>query len=85
MADRVLLAIPAYNEEATIRDVVEAVRHEAPAFDVIVVDDGSRDRTPDITLLKSLKSSTLMDNSAGRKKFLPRYARISNNPGLSNF
>jgi glycosyltransferase involved in cell wall biosynthesis len=42
---RALVAIPAYNEEATIAGVVSAVRQAAPAFDVLVVNDGSRDRT----------------------------------------
>jgi glycosyltransferase involved in cell wall biosynthesis len=42
---RGLAIVPAYNEERTVRSVVERVRREAPAFDVIVVDDGSTDCT----------------------------------------
>ena len=45
--DRVLIAVPAYNEESTIGAVVEEIRREAPSFDLLVVDDGSRDRTAD--------------------------------------
>src|ERR1039457_6864533 len=41
----VLIAIPAYNEEQTIEAVVHAVRSAAPQFDVLVVDDGSKDAT----------------------------------------
>ena len=37
--------MPAYNEERTIRSVVERVRRESPGFDVVVVDDGSTDCT----------------------------------------
>ena len=37
--------MPAYNEERTVRSVVERVRREAPGFDVVVVDDGSTDCT----------------------------------------
>jgi len=44
-APRVLVAIPAYNEAATIRDVVTQVRTHAPSFDVLVIDDGSTDGT----------------------------------------
>lgn len=42
---RILVIIPAYNEEATIVDVVESIRAAVPACDVAVVDDGSTDRT----------------------------------------
>ena len=40
-----LAVVPAYNESATIAGVVEALRERAPAFDVLVVDDGSTDQT----------------------------------------
>ncbi len=42
---RRLAVIPAYNESATIADVVTALHREAPQFDVLVVDDGSTDAT----------------------------------------
>ncbi len=45
MPPRVLIAVPAFNEEATIETVVERVRTDAPAFDLLVVNDGSRDGT----------------------------------------
>jgi glycosyltransferase involved in cell wall biosynthesis len=37
--------VPAYNEEATIHAVIEAMRSKAPDFDVVIVDDGSTDAT----------------------------------------
>ena len=37
--------IPAYNEEATLGSVIDAIREHAPDYDVLVVDDGSTDRT----------------------------------------
>jgi glycosyltransferase involved in cell wall biosynthesis len=40
-----LAVIPAYNEAATILDVVESVRRQVPDFDVLVVDDASTDET----------------------------------------
>ncbi len=48
VSNRLLVAIPAYNEEASIESVVNAVRHEAPEFDLLVINDGARDATPEI-------------------------------------
>ncbi|MCK5237333.1 MAG: glycosyltransferase family 2 protein [Deltaproteobacteria bacterium] len=42
---RVLIIIPAYNEESTVADVVKAVKEHSPASDVVVVNDGSADGT----------------------------------------
>lgn len=43
-----LVVIPALNEERTIGSVVEGVRGLQPPVDILVVDDGSRDRTAEI-------------------------------------
>jgi glycosyltransferase involved in cell wall biosynthesis len=43
-----LAVVPAYNERATILDVLRQVRERAPEFDVLVVDDGSTDDTADL-------------------------------------
>lgn len=42
---RILIAIPAYNEEKTIKAVVERVRQHMPGVDLVVINDGSRDKT----------------------------------------
>ena len=42
---RCLAIVPAYNEEATIGEVVFELRDYAPSFEVLVVDDGSSDET----------------------------------------
>jgi glycosyltransferase involved in cell wall biosynthesis len=39
--------VPAYNEAATVGDVVRRIHADAPEWDVVVVDDGSTDRTAD--------------------------------------
>ncbi len=39
------ILIPAYNEEAIIREVVEGLREKYPMAEIIVVDDGSKDKT----------------------------------------
>jgi len=44
---RVAAIIPAFNEERTIGEVVDAVKHCPLVDDVIVVSDGSRDATVD--------------------------------------
>ena len=43
--NKVLIVIPAYNEEANIENVVRELEDKYPQFDYIVVNDGSRDRT----------------------------------------
>jgi glycosyltransferase involved in cell wall biosynthesis len=43
-----LAVVPAYNEGATVGEVVRSLREHAPQFDVVVIDDGSTDRTRDI-------------------------------------
>ncbi|MFN7954755.1 MAG: glycosyltransferase family 2 protein [bacterium] len=42
---RTLILIPAYDEARSVGDVIQGVRRAAPASDVLVIDDGSRDRT----------------------------------------
>jgi len=42
---RVLVVIPALNEAASVAGVVRDVQQNVPQADVLVVDDGSRDRT----------------------------------------
>lgn len=45
---RVLVVIPAWNEEGSVGDVIKEVKAAAPEADVLVVDDGSRDRTREV-------------------------------------
>ena len=45
---RVLVVIPAYNEEKTIARVIEAVHRFAPEYDLVIVNDRSRDATGEI-------------------------------------
>jgi glycosyltransferase involved in cell wall biosynthesis len=43
--DSCLAIVPAYNEQGSIVATVRDIREHAPDFDVVVVDDGSTDRT----------------------------------------
>lgn len=46
--ERVLVAIPAFNEAATIAEVVTRARRSLPGFDLLVINDGSSDGTQEI-------------------------------------
>ncbi|MBP5383886.1 MAG: glycosyltransferase, partial [Lachnospiraceae bacterium] len=43
-----LVIIPAYNEESSIEAQYEEVRKQAPDYDVLVINDGSGDRTAEL-------------------------------------
>ena len=43
--DKVLLVIPAYNEEKNIERVVDHIKNDFPELDYVVVNDGSKDDT----------------------------------------
>ena len=45
MSDKVLVCVPVLNEEKTVKKVVDEIYEEYPEWDVIVVDDGSNDKT----------------------------------------
>ena len=45
---RILIVIPAHNEEASIAAVIEALRKHAPQYDRLIVNDCARDATGDI-------------------------------------
>jgi glycosyltransferase involved in cell wall biosynthesis len=46
--ERMLVIIPAFNEEGSVGDVVDRVKDYFPKADVLVVNDGSTDRTSEI-------------------------------------
>jgi glycosyltransferase involved in cell wall biosynthesis len=46
--NRNLAIVPAYNEEEAIASTVASIRRWAPDFDVLVIDDGSTDRTAEV-------------------------------------
>lgn len=48
VAPRVLIVMPAYNEEAKIASVIKAVHQIVPGVDLVVIDDGSHDATATI-------------------------------------
>lgn len=64
----VSIIIPAYNEENKIKDTLESIRNIEAINDIIVVDDGSKDRTTEIA--KSVKSDKIkvykLDKNKGK-------------------
>ena len=42
---KILIVVPAYNEEASIADVVTEINSLKKNYDIVVIDDGSSDRT----------------------------------------
>lgn len=48
MHPKTLIIIPAYNEEGSITQVVTDLKENYPEYDYIAINDGSRDRTPEI-------------------------------------
>ncbi len=46
--DKLLVIIPAYNEELNIEKTIASVKEKAPTAHLLVIDDGSKDRTYEI-------------------------------------
>ncbi|MBI5642585.1 MAG: glycosyltransferase family 2 protein [Deltaproteobacteria bacterium] len=45
---KLIIIIPAFNEEASISSVITSIKKHVPQADILVVNDGSRDRTASI-------------------------------------
>jgi glycosyltransferase involved in cell wall biosynthesis len=59
MEPKVLIIIPAFNEEETIVTVIEGLKNECRGFDILVVNDASTDATS--ALAHSTKLATVVD------------------------
>lgn len=72
-----LVIIPAYNEEASLSQVIEELRTFSANFDILLVNDGSRDRTEEIAVGLGLTTLTLPFNSGvgGAMRLGYKYAR----------
>ncbi len=54
-----LVIVPAYNEEKNIGGVIDEIQREAPDHDILVINDGSTDRTSEI--VRGFKSVKIVD------------------------
>jgi glycosyltransferase involved in cell wall biosynthesis len=52
---KILVIVPAYNEEESLPGVISDLRQHAPGADIVVVNDGSADRTPHIARAMGVK------------------------------
>lgn len=60
--DRTLVVIPAYNEESALPRVLDDLRRAYPDQDILVVDDGSTDRTRQVALQRQVTVVSLPFN-----------------------
>jgi hypothetical protein len=69
--------VPAYNEAASVGRVIDEIRAARPAFDVLVVDDGSRDATAAVARARGARVVSLPFNLGigGAVQTGYRYAR----------
>jgi len=58
----VLLILPAYNEEVSLASTVDGCRRVVHAEDILVVDDGSTDRTPEVAARLGVRRARLPVN-----------------------
>ena len=73
MDSKVLVMIPAYNEEKTIGEVAEGVRKCYPDFEVLVINDGSEDKTEVQAKKSGVNVITLPFHSGGTSAVLTGY------------
>jgi glycosyltransferase involved in cell wall biosynthesis len=59
---KILIIVPAYNEEESLPGVIEDLRRHVPSADVVVVNDGSRDETTRIANDMGVKALDLPFN-----------------------
>lgn len=57
-----MVFIPAFNEEESIESVIQSVREALPAADILVVDDGSSDRTASLARAAGARVASLPFN-----------------------
>jgi len=55
MPSTTLIIVPAYNEEPRIADVIRGIGEHIPGVDIVIVDDGSSDRTREVALRAGAK------------------------------
>ncbi|MHB8846026.1 MAG: glycosyltransferase family 2 protein [Nitrospirota bacterium] len=60
--NKILIIIPAYNEEQSLPGVIADLKQYVPDADILVINDGSRDRTTDVARKAGVKVAVLPFN-----------------------
>ena len=60
---KTLIVIPSYNEESSIAEVLEDIKKQAPQVPILVIDDGSADKTAQLAQWHGAKVISLPYNS----------------------
>lgn len=68
MTSRLSVVVPCYNEEKTIKELLESVLDQPSVFEVIVVDDGSTDTSSTIVLSINSPKIKLLQNEKNMGK-----------------
>ena len=72
-----LVFLPAWNEEANLPTVLDELRRELPDVDVLVVDDGSTDRTAEVARARGAEVESFGVNRGLRAAIAAGYERAS--------
>ena len=71
MDSRILIIVPAFKEEKNISRVIHELRRKAPGMDVVIIDDGSKDRTCELSINAGVKVLRHPFNM-GKKNYIPQ-------------
>ena len=58
MSARAVVIVPAFNEEASIGGLIDEIRRYVPELEIVIINDGSSDRTP---FVAAAKGATVLD------------------------
>jgi glycosyltransferase involved in cell wall biosynthesis len=58
MTARSVVIVPAFNEEASIGGLIDEIRRYVPEIEIVIINDGSSDRTP---FVAAAKGATVLD------------------------
>ena len=81
---KVSIIVPAYNEEKTIKDCIESLKkidYPKELYEIIVVNDGSKDKTAEITKEYAKDNVILIDNEKNKGKAACLYQGIESAKG----
>jgi glycosyltransferase involved in cell wall biosynthesis len=73
---RLAVFVPAWNEEENLPAVLDELHRELPGADVLVIDDGSTDRTAEVARAKGAIVVSFLENRGLREGIATGYAEV---------